>query len=128
VARARWLVMVPPAVLIGNARFAAQVRDEGGVEVIRGQAFATIGEQEGHQFTRLVVKRPWLFGRPQAFPLVDACADQGVDCFGVGRHRLVDGNIEKAHRISWQHFPRFWDHYVLKLPPDAAHPQAHDLI
>ena len=118
----------PAAVLVGNASFAAQVRDEVLINVPLRQALATVREEEGHHLARLVIERSGLFPRSNALPLVDALADQRMNRFGIGGDGLVDRNVQKADRISRKDFSGFRDHDVFVLPADAAHPKADDLI
>src|SRR5258707_5000273 len=100
--------------------------DQALINVAFRDTCASVGEQELDRFAGLAIDGMWLLTRSGAFPFVDALANQGVNWFSVGGHRLVHRNIQEAHRVFWYNLPSFWHQQSFVLPPDTATADIHN--
>src|SRR5258708_8235651 len=91
-----------PTVLLRDARFPAQKRDERLIDVSVPDALASVRKEKLCWLTGFYVDLSELLLWPDLFPLVDALADEGVNCLGVGRRGFVHRNIQKAGGVFRQ--------------------------
>src|SRR2546422_8164658 len=90
---------IPPAVLLRDACFPTQKRDERLIDISIPDALASIGKEKLHRLTRFRVDLPELLLWSDPFPLVNALADEWVDWFGVCCRGFVHWDIKEARRI-----------------------------
>jgi hypothetical protein len=73
-------------------------RDETAIEIALREARAPKRKEKVDLFARFLIARRWLRGTIP-FPGSNRLADDTIDRLRKGGARLVDGDIEQAHRV-----------------------------
>lgn len=83
----------------GDSGRRGQRRDDRAVDVVLGDAFGAVGEQELHALAGLGVQRHRLFGA-DGLPDLDALSEQRVDRLGETRAGLVGRDVEQSDGVA----------------------------
>src|SRR5258708_35867780 len=110
-----------PTVLLRDARFPAQKRDERLIDVSVPDALASVRKEKLCWLTGFYVDLSELLLWPDLFPLVDALADEGVNWLGLGRRGFVHRNIQTAGGVVGQDLSSLWDQHLFRLPAHASY-------
>ncbi len=119
---------VPPDIGGGNARLAAEHRDDRFVDVDGGHLPGPEGEQQVDELAGATVGEPRL-GGAGGLPGIEGLAQDRVDRLGERGAGLVGRHVQQTDRVTGQDLIRVTrDLGAVVLPADTAHPQAGDLI